>query len=164
MPDPRSLPMLFHGRSTSTRISNCPMTNEARSNKMMRHHWSRKRVATAAAGITTLIGGGGGRRCCSPPRVVAAFGAPPAASQASLAFISLLLLITTTVYSGCGGRGGRGGGRETFHDNQPCRHNEHRSVLCKDVHCFEVIRRRYWQLWGWCCHCVYCACGGEIRW
>jgi hypothetical protein len=35
------------------------------------------------------------------------------------AFILLLLLITTTVYSGCGGRGGRGDGRGTFHDNQP---------------------------------------------
>ncbi len=157
--------MLFHGCSTLTRIANCPMMNEATSNKMMKHHWSCKSVTTTAAGITTLVGGGGGRRCCSSPRVVAAFGAPPASSQASLAFISLLLLITTTVYSRCGGRGGRGGGRGTFHDNQPWRHDERCIFLCKDVRCFEVIRRRYWQLWWWCCHCVCCTCGREIgRW
>ncbi len=97
LPDPHSLSMLFHGRSTSNRIANCPMMNEATSNKMMRHRWSCKRVATAAAGITTLVGSGGGCPCCSSPHVVAAFGAPPTTSLASLAFISLLLLITTTV-------------------------------------------------------------------
>ncbi len=119
LPDPRSLPMLFHGCSTSTRIANCPMMNEVTSNKMMRHRWSCKQVATAVAGITTLVGGGGGCRCCSSSHIVAAFGAPLATSQARFAIISLLLSTTTTVYSRCGGRGGRGGRRGTFHDNQP---------------------------------------------